>query len=264
MDPDAFCYAQTDCCSMPSQLLHLCIWWPTRRTCRCPCSSMFICIRFYVFGVCVCVCHRSKINMDDVCPTMEFCPHCAEFLLKTKQFVIDGKSSEDMVVGMCANLTWVIIMLWFAVTMTKTIDQSMHRETHERYAPTHLSADIWHLCHRLIYAEGEIELWIHKTPTYEIVTERDFSSMCVCMCSLWNIIHILTGLDLTGTVKIFGTMDGQSYTSALLPYLPVRLQHEGTTIRSTVVNNLRQFQFFDLELGKTYTLRVGVAHGGYC
>jgi hypothetical protein len=33
------------------------------------------------------------------------------------------------------------------------------------------------LSHRLIYTEGDIEVWMHKTPTYQVLTERDFKSV---------------------------------------------------------------------------------------
>jgi hypothetical protein len=62
--------------------------------------------RMFMCCVCVCMfchigcmCHRSKIiKMNDTCP-MEFCPHCSQDLINAQQFEIEGKSSEDIVVG---------------------------------------------------------------------------------------------------------------------------------------------------------------------
>ena len=75
-------------------------------------------------------------------------------------------------------------------------------------------------------------------------------------CDLSFVCH--TALVLTGSLKICGTVDGKSYSSALLPELTVRLEHEGQTIHTCVTESLRQFQFFDLELNKTYTVHVGM------
>jgi hypothetical protein len=69
----------------------------------------------------------------------------------------------------------------FAVTLKKTSDQDAYGEPHQRYKHTHVHIHIHaprH--HRLMYREGGIEIWIHRTATYEILTERDLNRMCFC------------------------------------------------------------------------------------
>lgn len=64
--------------------------------------------------------------------------------------------------------------------MKRTTDEDAHRGTHQRYISHPFLVDVdgtWVLYHRLMYREGCIEVWIHKTPTYEVLTERDLKSM---------------------------------------------------------------------------------------
>jgi hypothetical protein len=68
-------------------------------------------------------------------------------------------------------------------------------------------------------------------------------------------------LQLTGALKVFELMDGQMYSSSLLPDITVRLEWEGTTVRTTVTNSLRQFEFSDLDYDKTYSVIIGMKKG---
>jgi hypothetical protein len=103
-------------------------------------------------------------------------------------------------------------------------------------------------------------VWMHHTPTYEVLTERDFKGMCTCVCVCGFTMCSLTGLALTGSLKMFGTMEGCSYWSLFLPELTIQLKWEGTTIRSTILDeSFRQFRFDNLEPDKTYTVHIGMA-----
>lgn len=201
--------------------------------------------------------------MDDGCPKMDFCPYCEACLVRPNHFAIDGPASEDIVVGTFAVLACDLacVVHTQSIWSRPTRADPATRINGTRVSLSQSDGCMDAPCHRLIYTEGNVEVWKHKTPTYEILTERDLKCVpvndhyvYVCAC-----VRSLTGLGLTGTLKIFGVADdGQRCSSATLPALTVRLECDGSVIQSVLLDELRQFQFLDLELGKTYTVRIGM------
>ena len=83
--------------------------------------------------------------MDDVTPRLEFCPHCSDRLLTTRQFIIDSTSGGDDIVMCMFDLRAFGMdescILHCTVTMEKKSDRSTPGETHERYPPARCLLD---------------------------------------------------------------------------------------------------------------------------
>ena len=95
-----------------------------------------------------------------------------------------------------------------------------------------------------------------NTHLWSVDGER-FEKYVACVC--WDINCIYgrthTGCVLTGSLKVSGLLDGHSYKAVSLP---VRLQHNGVIVHSTVTDSVGQFRFDFLKRDQTYCLCVGM------